>query len=268
LQTAENMAHDNASEMVGSIAYYVVLSIFPLMLGIIALLGFFLPQANVRESLLVIVRAEAPGLEGFFLDNIEGIIETRGTMSIVSIIGLLWAGSGMFGAIHKGINRAWGVIEKKAFFLTKARNMAIALVTCVIVLLSIGVTTLLSLLTLVPLVTMITTAMSLTLIFLIFLLVFKITPDIKTYWRHVWMGALLSAVLFELARAVFSVFFMRFANFEQIYGSITWAIILLIWVYYVAFIIILGAEFASAYSRMQRGLKQGHGESQAHSAVS
>jgi membrane protein len=89
------------------------------------------------------------------------------------------------------------------------------------------------------------------LMFTVFLLLYKLVPNIKTYWRNVWLGALLATVLFELARTIFLFFLQNFANYQIIYGSITSIIILLIWIYYSAFILILGAEFTFQYSRMR-----------------
>jgi membrane protein len=81
-------------------------------------------------------------------------------------------------------------------------------------------------------------------------LLYKFVPNTKTHWRSVWPGALLAAALFELARTLFIFYLDNFANYQLIYGSITSIIILLIWIYYSAFIMILGAEFTFQYSRM------------------
>jgi membrane protein len=89
------------------------------------------------------------------------------------------------------------------------------------------------------------------LMFTVFLLLYKLVPNIKTYWRNVWLGALLATVLFELARTLFLFYLQNFANYQLIYGSITSIIILLIWIYYSAFILILGAEFTFQYSHMR-----------------
>mgnify|MGYP001599164108 CR=1 FL=1 len=88
------------------------------------------------------------------------------------------------------------------------------------------------------------------LILAVFLFLYKIIPNTKTYWRHIWPGALLAAVLFEIARTLFILFILflyDFAGYQFIYGSIASIIVLLVWIYYSAFIVILGAEFTFQY---------------------
>jgi membrane protein len=89
------------------------------------------------------------------------------------------------------------------------------------------------------------------LIFLVFLLLYKFIPNTKTYWRGVWPGALLVALLFELARTLFIFYLDNIANYQLIYGSITSIIVLLVWIYYSSLIMILGAEFTFQYSLMR-----------------
>jgi len=89
------------------------------------------------------------------------------------------------------------------------------------------------------------------LILAVFLLLYKLIPNTRTYWSHIWPGALLAAIFFEIARTLFIFYLENFANYQLIYGSITSIIILLVWMYYSAFILILGAEFTFQYSRIR-----------------
>ncbi len=89
------------------------------------------------------------------------------------------------------------------------------------------------------------------LVLAVFLLLYKLVPFTKTYWHYIWPGALLAAVLFEIARTLFVFYLENFANYQLIYGSIASIIILLVWIYYSAFIMVLGAEFTFQYSRMR-----------------
>ena len=89
------------------------------------------------------------------------------------------------------------------------------------------------------------------LILAVFLLIYKLLPNTKTYWRYIWPGALTAAILFEIARTLFIFYLEHYANYQLIYGSIASVIILLVWVYYSAFIMVLGAEFTYQYSHMR-----------------
>ena len=88
---------------------------------------------------------------------------------------------------------------------------------------------------------------------IIFLLLHKFMPVVIVSWRFIWPGALLSAVLFEAAKTVFSAIYLNhFSSFDRIYGSIASIIILLVRVFYSAYIFLLGAEFSSMLFRLKR----------------
>ena len=94
----------------------------------------------------------------------------------------------------------------------------------------------------------------------VFLLLYKLVPNTKTHWRYVWAGALLAAILFEIARTLFIVYLENFANYQLIYGSIASIMVLLVWIYYSAFIMILGAEFTYQFGRMRLGVARGRAD--------
>jgi membrane protein len=257
--TVEGAGSHDAGQRAAGVAYYAILSIFPLLLGLIAVFGFFLPSVDFQDALLKFVGDNIPGATNVLKDNIAGIIRLRGVMSILSIIVLFWGASALFSAISLAINRAWDINKSRSFFIRKASEMGMVFGTGILFLLSLGAS---------AIVTFMRGALNLpatndakvylsgriiafVLMFTVFLLLYKLVPNIKTYWRNVWLGALLATVLFELARTIFLFFLQNFANYQIIYGSITSIIILLIWIYYSAFILILGAEFTFQYSRMR-----------------
>ena len=85
-------------------------------------------------------------------------------------------------------------------------------------------------------------------------MIYKFTPNTRTDWRYVWVGALVAAILYEAARAISAWYFTRYANYELIYGAITSTIIFLVWIYYTAYVLIIGAEVASEYTRLKEGM--------------
>ena len=90
----------------------------------------------------------------------------------------------------------------------------------------------------------------------IFLLIYRFMPNTKTYWRYIWPGAIVAAVLFESAKNLFLTYVDQFANFENVYGSLAPVIALLLWAYVSSFILILGAELSSEYGRLRRGVRR------------
>ena len=255
-EVIEGMGADGASEVVGAIAYYVILSMFPLLLGIISLLGFFLPSATVQEQVFKFVETNLPAATDVLRLNITGIIQVRGPLGIVSVVALFWSAGAMFSAISRGVNRAWGLNVRHPFYVRKLRETAMSLSACVFFYVAITSTAVL--------VSFDTGGgvvgnvafylLEFMLVFFIFILVYKTMPGTKTYWRYVWPGALFSTAAFELARTFLGVYLSRFSHVELVYGSIASIIILLIFAHYVAFILIMGAEISSEYSRMRLGL--------------
>lgn len=257
--TIKGSGKHDATQRAAGIAYYTFLSIFPLLLGLIAIFGYFLPSTNLQNRLLGIVSNYFPGASGVLMENMANVVELRGAVSVISIILLFWGASAMFSSMSLAINRAWDINLHRPFFIRKAGELGMALSTGILFLLSLGASAVISILrgvfNLPAAKLMVVVAGSRLAAFLlvlaVFLLLFKLVPNTKTYWRYVWPGALLTAVFFEFARTLFILYLEHLANYQLIYGAITSIIILLIWIYYSALLVIWGAEFTCHYSRMR-----------------
>lgn len=258
-RTAEESGNHDAGQRAAGVAYYAIISIFPLLLGLIAVFGFFLPSLNLQDELLKFVGNNIPGATNILKDNIAGIIRLRGVMSISSIVILFWGASVLFSSISLAINRAWNISISRHFLIRKASELGMVFGTGILFLLSLGASAVITVMgsalnlptTDLIIITTSSKLVGFLLMFAIFLLLYKFIPNTKTHWRNVWPGALLAAALFELARTLFIFYLDNFANYQLIYGSITSIIILLVWIYYSAFVMILGAEFTFQYSRRQ-----------------
>ncbi|MDP3879278.1 MAG: YihY/virulence factor BrkB family protein [Dehalococcoidales bacterium] len=262
VRVAQGLGEDEAGDMAGSIAYFAILSVFPLLLGIIALLGFFLPSEAVQMQIFRFFEQYIPGSDQVIERNIRGIIELRGSLGLFSVIGLFWTASGIFGAIGRVVNKAWNIRTYRPFYVRKLRDIGVAMGTSIVFFLSMASTVFSSVIPAIDLpvldsLTLIVSRLvAFILIFITMLLLYKFIPNTKTYWRDVWPGALLAAILFEIARTAFTIYLNNFASYDVIYGSVATVIILLVWIYLSAFIVIIGAEFAFEYGRMRRG--RGH----------
>jgi membrane protein len=257
-EVIEGMGNDGASEVVGAIAYYAILSLFPLLLGVISVLGFFLPSASVQEQIFQFVETNLPTAKDILRLNIEGIIKLRGALGILSVVALFWSAGAMFSAINRGVNRAWGLNVRHPFHIRKLREAAMSLGACVLFYVAITTTAVLATFGLGGGIIggLVLNFFELLLVFFIFFILYKTSPVTKTHWRFVWPGALFATAAFVLARVFMDIYFNRFSHLELVYGSIGSIIFLLIFVYYVAFILIMGAEISSEYSRLRLGLDQ------------
>jgi membrane protein len=94
------------------------------------------------------------------------------------------------------------------------------------------------------------------LVLAIFLLIYKFMPNTKTYWKYIWPGAVLGALLFEVAKNLF-IFYLERSTYQNIYGSVTPVIVLLLWAYVSSLILLAGAELSSEYGRMRNNIGRG-----------
>jgi membrane protein len=230
IRTIRESGNHDAGQRAAGVAYYAIISIFPLLLGLIAVFGFFLPSINLQNALLNFVGNNIPGATNILKENIAGIIRLRGVMSILSIVILFWGASALFGSIF-----GTGIL----FLLSLGASTFITFMDNTLNLPDLNMTIIYTGAKLIAFLLILT----------IFLFLYKFVPNTKTRWRDIWPGALLAAFFFEIARTLFIFYLEHFANYQLIYGTISSFIVLLVWIYYSAFILILGAEFTFQYSR-------------------
>ena len=269
-RTIKEMSADDATHMAAGLAYYAVLSLFPLSVGLISLLGLLLEPEALQSDIFQFLEDYLPVSEELLAANIEAAGHIHGFLGVISFFGLFWSASLMFGAITRSVNRAWDIHQDRPFYIDKVRNIGMALSVAPLFLLSVSTTAALQMLEgaefpgvgeFAVLEDTIIGTLSRVLPFLfsltIFLLIYKFTPNTRTQWRYIWPGAVLAAVLFEVSKSIFVFYVDNFANYEEVYGSLASVIVLLAWTYFSGLILITGAEFTSEYERMRYGVERG-----------
>lgn len=269
-RTVKEMSADDATHMAAGLAYYAVLSLFPLTIGLISLLGMIIEPESLEGDVYRFLQDYLPVSREVLSANIDAAGDIRGFLGVVSFLGLFWSGSLMFGAITRSVNRAWDIHQDRPFYIDKVRNIGMAVSVAPLFLMSLGTTTALQFLGQVELPVVGTVAFldnsainaaGRVLPFLfsmaIFLLIYKFTPNTETHWRYIWPGALLAAVMFEIFKSAFVLYLEHYSNYDEVYGSLASVIVLLAWTYFSGLILIAGAEFASEYERMKYGVERG-----------
>lgn len=254
VQTVREALHDNAKDLAATIAFWAFFSIFPLLIGVISLAGFFLESAQLQARIGEAVANMFPGSASLVRDNIESVVRLRGTMSWISIGGLLWTAGKGFGAITRAVNRTLDAKRTHSPLLSKLRYFLMTAAVTILMILSIGITVIIEVvlepaflarfgLDTIEVPHLEGSAASFILVFLIFVLIYKMAPYVAVCWRQVWPGALLAAMLFELCKTLFVFYLDRIAHFEAVYGSLSSIIVMLLWLYVSALILVFGAEF-------------------------
>ncbi|MEL7562476.1 YihY/virulence factor BrkB family protein [Dehalogenimonas sp. 4OHTPN] len=252
---AADWSADDATDRAAAVAYHAFFSLFPLMLGGIALLGFFLPDAEVRQAVSDALIRTLPGSADFIEDILDTVIELRGIGGIAGTAALLWSASNMFAAVRRAVNRAWGISRDRRFIPGKAHDLALVLTTGILFLLSMAASAAVSW----PnadgqpaisnMAALGSRLLGFLLVLSVFLIVNKFIPNTPTRWRGIWPGALVSAALFQAGAWGFIYYLTNFADYTTVYGPLGSVIVLLLWIYISSIILILGAEINSELHR-------------------
>ena len=263
-EVVDEFLADNCPHLAASISYYLLFSLFPLILALISVLGFVARSPEVEARVIEGIANFLPVSSDYITNSIQGVINARGATGIIGIIGLLWAGSSVFNAIRKSLNTAWGVRQPRPFFRERLMELLMMIGSAALLFLSLGLTTALNLTRRLDLpiwgikffnnslfwqemLALITTALA----FLTFLFLYRFVPNTRVYWKDVWVGALIGALVFEIVKQGFVWYATNFAHYNLIYGPIGALIALLVWTYISAIIFLFCAKFTSVYSRIR-----------------
>lgn len=253
---------DDSLTVAASIAYYSVLSLFPLLLLTLALSGIFIHHYQLTDPLAVVLEGALPMQPDFILNNLENISKAYGRVGIVSFLLLLWSSSGVFLPIETSLNRAWGVTQQRSWIRSRLLALEMAIIVGSLILVSsdlVGVVGYLhrsasSWATQMnePIVGIAYRALGslagFGLVVGMFVVLFKRLPNRRMRLAHVFPSALLTAILWQLGRSVF-IFLFRHFNYHHVYGSIGAMVAFMTWAYISSAITLYGARASAALYR-------------------
>lgn len=264
-RTADAWIADKALRLSAALAYYAVFSIAPLLVIAIAVAGLVFGEKAVtgqlQSELRTYIGAPAAAAVQSMVQSAarpgEGV-----TATITGFAVLLLGASGVFGALKDALNTIWEVkpredFDLRAFARGKILNFGMVLVIGFLLLVSLLLSTAVATLNhrlenvieLPPLVwTVATFIVSMAVATTLFAWIFKVLPDVHTDWRDVWIGAVITALLFEIGKTALSWYLGRESTVNA-YGAAGSIVLLLLWVYYASCILLFGAEFTQVYAR-------------------
>jgi membrane protein len=263
--TFSSFVDDEALSWGASIAYYTLFSIAPVLLVVVAIAGLAFGReaaegAIVDQFSVLMGHQTAQALQGM----VESAARPReGTWAtIVGLIVLVVAVSGVFGEVQSAMNAIWKAAPPQTSTLTRlvrARLVSMSLVVTAGFLLTVSLAASAALSsfsiylravfpTLQVALGVIDIVLSALLIGGMFAAMFKVLPDTDIAWRDVAIGALATTVLFEGGKYAIALYIGQ-SNVASSYGAAGALIVLLVWIYYSAQIFLLGAEFSRAYAK-------------------
>ena len=272
-RTAAEFLDDSCTHLAAGIAYYVLVSIFPLAILFVSISGLVLTNDAIRADVVNEVFDAVPLSEGEgradLEDAIDGIASGFSAIGLISIVGLLWSASGVMGAIRHALNEAWDTNYRRPFLRGKLLDLGMIFGAGLLLTSSVASTIFLQIARRVsddlsdalgPLgagatggFEVVAVFVPLLLSFATFLVIFKYVPSVTTHFRHVWPGALFAAILFELLKNGFAFYLRFFGDYDAVYGSLGAVIAFLFFVYLSAVALLLGAEMASEWPRVIHG---------------
>lgn len=264
-QTYKEWSEDKASRLAAALAYYTVFSIPPLIVIAIGVASYFTDRQVIEEQLT----AQFSSLMGSrgeeaittILESAEEPGRSELVPALIGVALLLFGASGVFVQLQDALNTIWdvkadpkrgimGIIKER--FLSFTMVLAVGFVLLVSLMLS---TVLASFGDYVGgfvsdaeiLLWIVNFIISFVAITALFALIFKTVPDVKIAWRDVWIGAVITAVLFKVGEYALGFYFEQ-SDPTSAFGAAGSIILLLLWVYYSAQILFFGAEFTQVYT--------------------
>ena len=266
--TFRDFGEDEGTRLAAALSYFTVFSIPPMLMLIVAVLGAVFDPADV-ERLLAGQAGQVMGPAGAELRNIMAAAERpgggRGLASVLSVAGLLFGATGAFMQLQGALNRIWEVKPDpeqggvRRMLVKRIFSIGMLLTLVFLLLVSLVLTTFLeafggALAGVLPaplsgaFLKLLTLGATLVVITLLFAVLFKYMPDAVVSWRDVRVGAVTTALLFLAGKYALTLYLGR-SDPGSAFGAAGSLALLLVWIYYSAIIVFLGAEFTQAWAR-------------------
>ncbi|MBE0433639.1 YihY/virulence factor BrkB family protein [candidate division WOR-3 bacterium] len=240
---------DRCPLLASALVHATTFSIFPLFLMLLSASLFILGSSEgVIDRIMPVIRQVFPVGIDEIVRNITAIRHTSITVAVIGLVGFLWASASMFRAIESTMNVIWKVKKDRPFFRKSLITMGSVFLVFVGLVASVGMT-FWARAAGASGVTQFLPVMSFFGSILLFGLVFKIFPNRPVRWRDAFFGALFTAVFWEIAKHLFSVYIIRIIDYSRLYGSLSAIVILFLWLYYSAYIFLYGAELSYVRAR-------------------
>ncbi|MCA1590187.1 MAG: YihY/virulence factor BrkB family protein [Acidobacteria bacterium] len=264
-EAASEFFQDDAMSLAAALALYTVIALAPLVTVMLTIAGWIFGD-RASEGLI----QQAQGLIGESgAEAIRGIVDnankpsTGALQTIVGFVILLVSASAVFGQLQTSLNRVWNVVQKSGLgvvhmITTRLFSMAVVATLGFLLMVSLGISTLVAAFgsyfkTLAPgmefLLHILNFLVAVAVTTLLFAAIFKYMPDVKIGWRDVWIGALVTAVLFNVGQIGLGLYLGNSSTAAE-YGAAGSFMVLILWLYYSTVILFYGAEWAQVRARL------------------
>ncbi len=249
-----------------SIAYFAIFSLPAMALITVMVAGSFYENETVKKGMLTQISQMAGSNSAQEVERLMNkVTQNSGNTlaKVISIATLIFSATTVFVTLQESINSIWGIKPKPErglvkFLLNRLLSLAMIASLGFLVVISLVMDTVIALFKVFInqyfsevayyLLWLVNTFISGAIIASVFALIYMVLPDAKIKWRSVWVGALMTTILFFLGKYLIGLY-LNTSNFSESYGAAGSLVALLAWVYYSVLILLFGAEFTYAYTK-------------------
>jgi membrane protein len=250
-----------------SIAYYALLSLFPCLLLALVFVGQATTDEPSRNTVLMFVLRYFPSQFDFIARQLDAFRAGGLSLGITGTLGLIWGALGFFGAVSSAVNYAWGFehAPPRTFWKHKLMSLLMLVVTGIMLLTAmllvsashiVGASWFSGVVTRFPglhFLSSFTVRNATTLLFILVVgFLYYFVPNTSVRFRDVWVGAVVTGLLWKGALEAFSWYAGDMTRFRLVNGSIAVVVVFLVWVYVQAAILLYGVQFTAVYARLRR----------------
>jgi membrane protein len=256
----ERFIKERGPEAAAGTAFFTIFSFFPLLLVLVFIGSFILESQQVRNQIIDLIGVAAPISPQLVTQNIEDVLENRGSIGIVALVGLAWSATGALTILSRNINRAWPSSKPRNF--VESRALAFFMIAALVGLLTLSslTTTIIRVLsgvsepllgvnifTDLPLFTFLSNLVPLVIGLVLFTSLYRFVPNTHVPWKAALIAAALAAIVWQVLNNAFS-FYLQFglAQYQLIYGGLGGTVAFMFWIYLNFLIIIFGSYFSAA----------------------
>jgi len=252
-RTLEAAYEDNIPFLAGALSFDILLTAIPFVGLVLAVVGYLVQyqlaihQLNVHE-LLERFLPEASGGEtgtfGFIERGLADLVARRGHITVLAAPLFLWFSTRMFGGLRAALNEVFDTEENRPWPIAKLIDLAMVFVSGTLFLANAFASSTPG---------FFSQLLSLVLSTLLFFVIFKFLPSRRIYWRTSVVASLFCAVAFEIAKRLYALYVARFVTFDRVASdaNLIGFLLFILWIYYTAYMFLLGGEVAETYDLMR-----------------
>ncbi|GAA3709569.1 virulence factor BrkB family protein [Oceanisphaera sediminis] len=258
----KRIQQDRLKVTAGYLAYITLLSLVPMLAVVFAMMSAFPMFAELRDTIQSFVFSNfVPAAGEVVQDSIQGFIDNASKTTAVGVAALAVTAMLLISAIDENFNHIWRVTQKRRWSVAFATYWMILTLGPILAGASLALTSYITSLrvfqadTILGMGTLLLGLLPFLLSTLMFVVFYMVVPNMRVRFSHAICGALVAALLFELAKRAFAFYITEFPSYEAIYGALAAIPILFVWIYLSWMIALLGAELTAGlgdYERRQR----------------